>query len=140
METLIGRITEIKRLNGYLRSKKSEFVMVYGRRRVGKTFLIRKVYENQFTFQLTGFANVSTNEQLSQFHAAILQHAVKINWQPKQATDWFIAFQQLITYAEKLNSPNKKIIFLDELPWLDTPRSKFLSALEHFWNSWASAL
>jgi len=140
MDVLIGRIPEVKRLKGYLRSKKSEFVMVYGRRRVGKTFLIRQAYDNQFTFQLTGFANVTTAEQLSQFNAAIVEYAAKINWQPKPATDWFVAFRQLVTYIKKLKKPNKKkIIFLDELPWLDTPRSKFLSALEHFWNSWASA-
>ena len=33
----------------------------------------------------------------------------------------------------------KKVIFIDEIPWLDTPRSGFLSALEYFWNSFASA-
>lgn len=138
MEQLIGRLKEIKRFEVYMRSKKSEFIMVYGRRRVGKTFLIRKAFDNQFTFQLTGYANVTTKEQLGQFNAAILNHANKINWQPQPATNWFIAFRQLTNFIEKLNGPEKKVIFLDELPWLDTPRSKFIQALEHFWNSWAS--
>jgi len=102
MDTLIGRITEINRLESYVNSHKSEFVMVYGRRRVGKTFLIRKVYSDRFTFQLTGFANVTTREQLSQFHAAMAKYATKINWQPTPAEDWFTAFRQLITYIEKL--------------------------------------
>lgn len=139
MDELIGRHAEVSRLNGYLKSRKSEFVVIYGRRRVGKTFLIRKAYNNTFSFQLTGLANVSMIEQLAQFHAAILKYAADINWQPELASDWFIAFRQLATLLERLPEPGKKRIFLDELPWLDTQNSRFLSALEHFWNSWASA-
>jgi len=139
MEIIIGRTKELKKLEAFTRSSKSKFVVVYGRRRVGKTFLIRKAFDNKFTFQLTGYANVSTKEQLAQFHSAILNYATRINWQPQPAENWFTAFQQLINFLEKLNEPGKKVIFLDELPWLDTPRSKFLAALEHFWNSWASA-
>ncbi len=72
MNPLIGRKEEVKRLKSYLISRKSEFVAVYGRRRVGKTFLIRKAYNNDFSFQLTGLANVSMKQQLSQFHAALV--------------------------------------------------------------------
>lgn len=139
MNPLIGRKKEVKKLKSYLESRKSEFVAVYGRRRVGKTFLIRKVYHNQFAFQLTGLANVSMKHQLSQFHAALIKHAASLNWQPEPASDWFIAFRQLADFLEKLPPEHKKVVFLDELPWLDTHNSKFLSGLEHFWNSWASA-
>ena len=139
MNPLIGRKEELKKLHSYLNSRKSEFVAVYGRRRVGKTFLIRKAYNNDFAFQLTGLANVSMKHQLSQFHAALTKYAAKSNWQPAPASDWFIAFRQLADYLEKLPSEEKKVVFLDELPWLDTKNSKFLSGLEHFWNSWASA-
>lgn len=139
MNPLIGRKEEVKRLKSYLNSRKSEFVAVYGRRRVGKTFLIRKVYNNNFAFQLTGLANVSMKHQLSQFHAALSKYAASFNWQFEPATDWFIAFRQLSDFLEKLPTEDKKVVFLDELPWLDTHNSKFLSGLEHFWNSWASA-
>ncbi len=139
MNPLIGRKEEVKRLKSYLNSRKSEFVAVYGRRRVGKTFLIRKAYENKFSFQLTGLANVSMKNQLSLFHSAITNHAKHINQEPVLASDWFTAFRQLTDYLERLPGQEKKVIFLDELPWLDTHNSKFLSALEHFWNSWASA-
>ena len=139
MNPLIGRKEELKKLKSYLTSRKSEFVAVYGRRRVGKTFLIRKAYNNRFALQLTGLANVSMKEQLSQFHAALTKHASPLNLQPALPTDWFEAFRQLSDYLEKLPSENKKVVFLDELPWLDTRNSKFLSGLEHFWNSWASA-
>lgn len=136
---IIGRKIEIKQLRSYLISRKSEFVAVYGRRRVGKTFLIREVYKNDLTFQLTGLANVSLNQQLSQFHADLLKHNLDVNWDPKPASDWFVAFRQLSKLIEYSIKETKKVIFLDELPWLDTRKSKFLSALEHFWNSWASA-
>ncbi|MEM8523862.1 MAG: ATP-binding protein [Bacteroidota bacterium] len=139
MYTLIGRKRELKQLHNHLRSKKSEFVAVYGRRRVGKTFLIRQAYNNEFAFYLTGLANAGMKQQLSQFHAALLKYGQKVNWTPEVASDWFIAFRQLETLMEKLPQNTKKVIFLDELPWLDTPKSYFLSGLEHFWNSWASA-
>ena len=139
MNPLIGRKEELKKLRSYLTSRKSEFVAVYGRRRVGKTFLIRKAYKNDFAFQLTGLANVSMKHQLAQFHAALSKSAKLIYKQPHPPSDWFEAFRQLAEFLEQLPLENKKVIFLDELPWLDTQNSKFLSGLEHFWNSWASA-
>lgn len=139
MFPLIGRKEEQQKLTSYLNSRKSEFVAIYGRRRVGKTYLVRQVYNNDFSFQLTGLANVSMKDQLGQFHAALLKYASDLNWEPEPAADWFVAFRQLSEYLEKLPHGNKKIIFLDELPWLDTRNSRFLSGLEHFWNSWASA-
>ncbi|MEZ4850530.1 MAG: ATP-binding protein [Bacteroidia bacterium] len=139
MNPLIGRKEELKKLQSYLTSRKSEFVAVYGRRRVGKTFLIRKAYNNHFTFQLTGLANASMKHQLGQFHSAITKHAIEMNWQPDPASDWFAAFRQLTDFLERHPKEGKKVVFLDELPWLDTHNSKFLSGLEHFWNSWASA-
>ena len=118
-------------------SEKSAFVALYGRRRVGKTYLIRSVYEGRFSFQLTGIANVDTANQLTNFHTSLLRYFPEFedNALPK---DWFQAFQQLITALETLPKIGKKVLFLDELPWLDTQNSLFISALEHFWNSWAS--
>ena len=136
MEKIVGRKEEIAVLNALKNSNKSEFVAVYGRRRVGKTFLIRNVFEEPFSFQLTGTANVNLKNQLMNFHTAF----VKVN--PAKASKtppktWFDAFNQLSLFLET-QPTGKKTIFLDELPWLDTPQSNFVSALEHFWNSWAS--
>ena len=139
MNPLIGRKNEVQRLRAHLQSRKSEFIVVYGRRRVGKTFLIRKAFENDFSFQLTGLANASMMQQLNQFHAALTKYKTDQAWEPTPASDWVTAFQQLIDLLEDTPQGIKKNVFLDELPWLDTQNSKFLSALEHFWNSWASA-
>ncbi len=138
MKHLIGRQKEIKKLQQYTTSMKSEFIAVYGRRRVGKTYLIREVFANQFAFQMTGRDRVGKADQLRQFHTSISRYN-KINPPEKPAKDWFEAFNQLIDFLELIEGDEKKIIFLDELPWLDTPKSKFLSGLEYFWNSWASA-
>lgn len=138
MEHLVGREKEIKALKRYAQSKKSEFIAVYGRRRVGKTYLIREVYANQFAFQATGLENVGMKDQLTQFHAGLVKHSSN-NIQFSPAKNWFKAFGQLIELLESKPTQEKKIVFLDELPWLDSPRSKFLSGLEFFWNSWASA-
>ncbi len=138
MIQLIGRQKEIKKLKALLASGRSEFCAIYGRRRVGKTFLVREVFENRFSFQLTGMANVGMKQQLSQFHAELVRHFPgRAEIIPAQ--DWFTAFRQLISLLENQKTKGKKIVFLDELPWLDTRGSKFLSGLEHFWNSWASA-
>ncbi len=135
---LIGRTKEIRKLHGYIKSRKSEFVALYGRRRVGKTYLIRQVFDGQMTFHLTGLANVGKKAQLTQFHAEYLKYFPE-NEGITPAADWFGAFRQLIAALEEKKSIQKKVIFLDELPWLDTRGSHFLSGLEHFWNSWASA-
>ena len=136
MEKIIGRKEEIAVLTALKTSQKSEFVAVYGRRRVGKTFLIRNVFDEPFSFQLTGTANVDLKTQLMNFHTAF----VKVN--PSNAPksrpkNWFDAFHRLTLFLETLPTP-KKTIFLDELPWFDTPQSNFIAGLEYFWNSWAS--
>ncbi len=138
MNELVGRQKEIRKLQQFFHSRKSEFVAVYGRRRVGKTFLIREVFKDHFAFQMTGLANASMSDQLSLFHSELVRHSPIIE-ELRPARDWLTAFQQLIDLLEKNQTETKKVIFLDELPWIDTPRSKFLMGLEHFWNSWASA-
>lgn len=133
----IGREKEWKKLEELKKSHRSEFVAVYGRRRVGKTVLIRKVFKNNFCFQATATANVPTKLQLLNFHTALETHNKGLGNNDLPST-WFEAFQQLIAYLESLKE-DKKIIFLDELPWFDTPKSYFIPSLEHFWNSWVAA-
>jgi len=136
MEEIVGRKEEIALLNRLKQEQKPAFVAIYGRRRVGKTFLVKQVFDNDFSFYLTGTANVNMRQQLSNFHAALVRqiHSAE-GFSP--ASDWFVAFQQLITALESLPK-GKKVVFLDELPWLDTAKSAFIPALEYFWNSWAS--
>jgi uncharacterized protein len=135
MENIVGRTKEKTILEKAYNSPKSEFVAVYGRRRVGKTFLIRQTFLENTTFHLTGLNNANLRQQLVNFHTALTKQTKADFSIPK---NWFDAFQQLIAVVENSNDP-KKVVFLDELPWLDTPKSDFLIALEHFWNSWASA-
>ena len=66
-EQLVGRVAEQQLLKSYLQSGKSEFIAVYGRRRVGKTFLIRQVIGEEASFAISGMENVSTDEQLLNF-------------------------------------------------------------------------
>ena len=134
---IIGREEEIAVLQALEKTDKSAFVAVYGRRRVGKTFLIRTVFEGKMVFQLTGLARTKTARQLVNFHAALVRNFPQYEEKP-MANDWFQAFLQL-EIALETSSAAKKIVFLDELPWLDNRNSGFISALEHFWNSWASA-
>lgn len=137
MKEFIGRKKELERLEEIKQSGTSEFVAVYGRRRVGKTELVRKVFDKKFTFQVTGIANVQKKRQLLNFYTA-LQNYRRADDLPPMPENWFMAFQQLIKYLEA-SEASQKVIFFDELPWFDTPKSDFLQSLEHFWNSWASA-
>lgn len=132
---LIGRENEIKTLQQSYRSEYSEFVAVYGRRRIGKTFLIREAFNYQFTFQHTGVYKESLKKQLRNFRDALKMSGMK---KVRIPADWSDAFFQLAQFIKE-SKEEKKVIFIDEIPWLDTPRSGFLSALEYFWNSFASA-
>ncbi len=136
MLSIIGREKEIQKLEKVKSSQKSEFVALYGRRRVGKTYLIREFFQYQFDFQLTGLANATTKQQLTNFHVT-LQRQSSIHWAGVPES-WFEAFQRLIDALESIQEERKKVVFLDELPWLDTFRSDFMISLEHFWNSWAT--
>lgn len=133
-EKLIGRQKEQHDLQEYLATDRSEFVAVYGRRRVGKTFLVRKTIGSTACFQITGMENVSMADQLANFHLSLR----KVYPAARRSTNWLEAFDQLEQYLEGIDTPTK-ILFFDELPWFDTGKSGFISAFEHFWNSWASA-
>lgn len=136
MNDIIGRRKEIELFDKILSSRKSEFVALYGRRRVGKTFLVREYFQYTFDFQLTGLANANTKQQLTNFQIAInRQSSQEIEG---ELANWFQAFQHLIDHLEEIQTPRKKVVFLDELPWMDTARSDFMMALENFWNAWAS--
>lgn len=132
---IIGRKEEQQTLRSAAQSENSEFVAVYGRRRVGKTYLIRETFGYKFTFQHTGLAKGNTKEQLFSFAISLRDAGYDDCPIPKS---WLEAFSLLSTYL-KNSTDEKKIVFLDELPWMDTPRSNFISAFEHFWNGWASA-
>ncbi len=132
---IIGRKSEQKELLNAANAEYSKFVAVYGRRRVGKTFLIRETFNYQFTFQHTGLARGKMKDQLIGFRAS-LQNASGNKY--AQFKNWYEAFFALEDWLGSLPE-GKKTVFFDELPWMDTPRSNFISGLEHFWNSWASA-
>jgi hypothetical protein len=133
---LIGRIPEIKKLDKLVKSPKSEFLAVYGRRRVGKTFLIRSYFSNQFDFYMTGLAKGNTRQQLTNFTGFLNSSFSEENAVPE---NWLQAFQLLIKALERTPTDKKRVLFFDEMPWIDTKKSDFMMGLEFFWNSWASA-
>ena len=136
MAEIIGRKSEQEVLRGLLESDESQFVALFGRRRVGKTFLIREFFRDIFAFHVTGAPNVSISEQLLIFSTALSRYGLKGDRRPQ---NWFEAFGMLSELLESLAGPSKKVIFIDEMPWMDSRRSRFVPALEHFWNSWAAS-
>jgi AAA+ ATPase superfamily predicted ATPase len=134
---LIGREKEIAVLNERLQSNSSELIAVYGRRRVGKTFLIRECYKKNRVFEITGYCGGSMRDQLRNFHSQLKKNYKRINKYPIPK-DWFTAFELLESYLDSLRKSDKKVVFIDEFPWLATTRSKFLMAFENFWNTYCT--
>lgn len=133
---IIGRKEEMKELQRIYDSGSSEFVVVYGRRRVGKTYLIREFFHDDFVFYATGVARGNRTEQLAQFNSSLARYGDSEDQTAPE--NWFLAFGRLEKLVAK-SRKQRKVIFLDELPWMDTPKSDFVKALEMFWNVWASA-
>ena len=130
---MIGRKREIAQLRNAYESPNSEFVTLYGRRRIGKTYLVSEVFENRFAFHVSGVKRGYKREQLEKFAFALRRHGHK---ECPKLTSWLQAFYELEVFLEA-QPPGRKIVFIDEMPWLDTHGSGFLNALESFWNEWA---
>lgn len=131
----IARENELKVLRSTLESDRAEFVAVYGRRRVGKTVLIREAYADSIVFQHAGLASGKMRAQLAAFAVSLRNAGMADAATPK---NWLGAFELLERLIEGAGG-GKKVVFLDELSWMDTPRSEFMAALEFFWNAWASS-
>ena len=134
--TIIGREQEQAELARCMKSDRSEFVIVYGRRRVGKTFLVDNFFDSTFDFTFVGGHNLTKAKQLRSF-AKALKKCAGLTHQPV-LSDWTEAFDDLEEYLESLPTDRKKVIFIDEMPWIDTPKSEFIEALEGFWNGWGA--
>jgi hypothetical protein len=133
---IIGRERELAELQRCMDSDRSEFVIVYGRRRVGKTFLVDNFFHYQYDFSYVGGHRLTKNKQLRNFAKELKKYA-NMPKQPKFA-DWDDAFDALESFLDTLPSEKRKVVFFDEMPWIDTPHSEFVDALEMFWNGWAS--
>jgi AAA+ ATPase superfamily predicted ATPase len=136
---IIGRHDELDAIHESLHSHESEFIAIYGRRRVGKTYLVNKAFKGEFAFQYTGLEHKNNKDQLKAFHLALMEQGLAKCQCPN---NWVEAFYQLQHLLEEKPGQkqfnNKKIIFIDELPWMDAPKSAFVEALGNFWNRWAA--
>lgn len=134
-ETIIGRHREQEILQACCDSHRAEFVAVYGRRRIGKTYLVKQFFADCFDFYATGIYQVSRSLQLRHWQEQLQHYSGVKRPRPK---DWFEAFGQLREHLATLSHQPRIVIFIDELPWFDTPKSGFIRALDLFWNSWAA--
>ena len=135
-DKMIGRQREYHRLDRCLTREEAQLIILYGRRRVGKTYLINTYFEGRFDFKLTGIYNEPREVQLRNFADELHRQTGKDQTQPR---DWMEAFGRLRDYLESLPDTEKQIVFLDEMPWMDTPRGGFLPSFEWFWNGFGSA-
>lgn len=137
---IIGRINEQEELKSCLKSKKPEFIVVYGRRRIGKTYLIKEFFDNKFSFYVSGVNNKSNKIQLYNFRNSLNEYGFDYK---EEINNWLDAFKLLKKLLEQNNIyrepiSNKRIIFIDEVPWLDAKRSDFKAGLDLFWNTYGS--
>lgn len=138
---IIGRKKEIAELGRYYNSGRAELIAVYGRRRVGKTFLINEVFRESMTFHHTGLSpynkkrKVTKKDQLQNFYFSLLRYGAEDITVP---TSWLEAFFMLEHLLKKLDNGSRQVVFIDEMPWMDTARSGFITAFEAFWNGWGN--
>ena len=137
---MIGRKRQIQELNDLYDSKKAELVAVYGRRRVGKTYLIDETFKDRITFRHAGVSPVDCEKkgmlkkQLEAFFFSLMRSGATGIKRPKS---WMEAFFLLESFLENIDDGSRQLVFIDELPWMDTKRSGFMEAFENFWNGWA---
>lgn len=131
-----GRTAEIAILKEALASNESEMISIIGRRRVGKTYLVRTIYDKHLDFELFGIQHAQGNEQLRNFYQRLREYfpTTNVKSPPK---DWLDAFFMLSEHLDKKGKKIKKVVFFDEVPWMATHKSGFLRGLSYFWNSWA---
>ena len=138
MNAMIGRKEEKKILEDLLKTNSSELVAIYGRRRIGKTFLVRNVYRKELAFEFSGIHGASLSVQLKNF-SHTLTDAIGSEVPIAVPDTWMDAFRLLEKWLQgKKKSKAKQVLFFDELPWICTPRSGFLDAFGHFWNQFVS--
>ena len=128
---MIGRKEELKALDWDLSRPESQLVVVYGRRRIGKTYLIREKFSDQFTFYHTGVRDGTLRDQLDAFRASLVQYGYR---KCPRLASWLDAFARLSELVAAAPA-GRKVVFIDEMPWMDTPRSKLVSSFEYFWNN-----
>jgi len=133
---MVGRKAEQRELRDALSRDEAQLIAVYGRRRVGKTYLVRETFKDRFYFQHSGLARGTMAEQLAAFRASL----VRAGYQDVPLLrNWREAFGALEAYIVAGGTRRKKVVFIDEMPWMDTPKSKFVMWFEAFWNGWCSA-
>lgn len=136
---MVGRKQEVKELNRLYDRDQAELVTIYGRRRVGKTYLVDETFAGRITFRHAGLSPADENArgllklQLEHFYNSLMLHGMEKSEKPKS---WLEAFLLLEKFLQKIDDGSRQLVFLDELPWLDTPRSGFIRAFEGFWNTW----
>jgi len=133
-KNFISRRQEIRLLQAIKDSGEAEFVAVYGRRRVGKTYLIQQFFDNKFAFSATGIIEGTREEELFAFTSAL----IAVGYTGSQPKTWLEAFEGLKSVLERQPHKGRQVIYIDELPCFDTPKSGFVRALGHFWNTWAA--
>jgi AAA+ ATPase superfamily predicted ATPase len=136
-EKIIGRLEEQVVLQRIFDSKRAEFLAIFGRRRIGKTYLIKRFYVDKscYYFQITGVKDGTLNEQLYEFTKIVEKTFYQTGTKLKEPATWMQALEMLTNAIEKYTNKKKVILFFDELPWLVTKRSRFLQALDYYWNT-----
>ena len=142
---LIGREKEIKELNELYHSEDAELIALYGRRRVGKTYLIDEVFRDRLNFRHAGLSPIDSEkenvkahlmkDQLTHFFRSLTMQGYKGKKTPESWLEAFYMLEDLL--VEKYKDNERIVVFLDEMQWLDTPKAKFMTGFEAFWNGWA---
>lgn len=132
---MVGRVSECRELKMALEADEAQLIAVCGRRRIGKTYLVREAFAGKFFFEHAGVMHGTMVEQLAEFGDSLRRAGLQ---DVTELTGWREAFNALERLIANSRGKGKKVLFIDEMPWMDTPKSGFLKAFEVFWNGWCS--
>ena len=132
---IVGREAECAQLEECMAQPSAQLIVIYGRRRVGKTYLINEFFGNNFAFKVTGAFGEDESFQIKTFTDELARRS---GGQYDTKASWRQVFAWLRDYLEQRPKDRKQVLFFDEMPWLNSGDSSFLSVFEWFWNDWAS--
>lgn len=135
---IVGRELEIAKLTSAINSDRSELIAIYGRRRIGKTYLTREFFRDRIIFSFIGLNNEVRSSQIENFMLKLAEVSTQFK-DEELPESWLQAFSKLKQFLKGIRqTKKKKVIFIDEFPWADSQRSGFLAAFENFWNDFCT--
>lgn len=131
MKRFVGRELELKKLRAIGEADEPSIVVVYGRRRVGKTELLEQAFRHRNILKFEGIEGLSEKDQYANAMRQLAKYVGEDLLTKVQITSWSEFFDLVARYTKE----GTWTIYLEELQWLANYESKLLSELKYAWDN-----